>query len=121
MFCPKCRGEYREGFTRCAECDVPLTAELPPEPPGDGGGEETTTLVEVFSTFNEADIALIKSILDGEEIIYDFQGEFFHQMGISVTPVRLLVSEDEAERVRDILRELDLAPKDGEDPSQGTE
>ena len=29
MFCPKCHGEYREGFTRCASCDVDLVTELP--------------------------------------------------------------------------------------------
>lgn len=24
MICPKCKGEYREGFDRCYQCDVPL-------------------------------------------------------------------------------------------------
>jgi hypothetical protein len=33
MFCPKCRCEYRPGFTRCADCDVPLVEELPSLPP----------------------------------------------------------------------------------------
>ncbi len=28
MFCPKCKGEYREGFTSCAECGVDLVQEL---------------------------------------------------------------------------------------------
>jgi hypothetical protein len=116
MFCPNCRAEYREGFTRCADCDVPLTAGLPPEPRPSDDVDETATLVEVYSTFNEAEIALIKSILEGEEIIYDFQGEFFHQMGISGTPVRLLVPEEQAERVKDILRELDLVSKGDEEP-----
>ena len=32
MFCPKCRAEYREGFTVCADCGVPLVAELPASP-----------------------------------------------------------------------------------------
>jgi|SRR5277367_2441717 len=27
MFCPNCKAEYREGFTRCSDCDVDL-AEL---------------------------------------------------------------------------------------------
>ncbi len=31
MFCPVCKAEYREGFTRCAECD----AELVSYPPGE--------------------------------------------------------------------------------------
>lgn len=31
MFCPVCHAEYREGFTRCADCDVALVVELRPE------------------------------------------------------------------------------------------
>ena len=34
MFCPKCRAEYRPGFTRCADCDVDLVHELPVESSG---------------------------------------------------------------------------------------
>jgi hypothetical protein len=29
MYCPQCKAEYRQGFTRCADCDVALVAELP--------------------------------------------------------------------------------------------
>jgi len=29
MFCPECKAEYRVGFTRCADCDVDLVANLP--------------------------------------------------------------------------------------------
>jgi hypothetical protein len=32
MFCPICKSEYREGYTRCTDCDVPLVATLPPQP-----------------------------------------------------------------------------------------
>jgi hypothetical protein len=32
MFCPECQAEYRQGFTRCADCDVDLVYELPREP-----------------------------------------------------------------------------------------
>lgn len=31
MFCPKCRTEYRKGFYICADCEVTLVPELPPE------------------------------------------------------------------------------------------
>jgi hypothetical protein len=31
MFCPVCKAEYRQGFTRCADCDVELVWELPSE------------------------------------------------------------------------------------------
>jgi len=29
MFCPQCKAEYRQGFTRCADCDVDLAYALP--------------------------------------------------------------------------------------------
>jgi hypothetical protein len=29
MFCPKCKSEYRPGFTHCVDCDVDLVSELP--------------------------------------------------------------------------------------------
>ena len=32
MFCPVCKAEYREGYTRCADCDVDLVLALPSEP-----------------------------------------------------------------------------------------
>lgn len=31
-YCPKCKGEYRDEFTRCANCDIDLVAELTMEP-----------------------------------------------------------------------------------------
>ncbi|MCL5104188.1 MAG: DUF2007 domain-containing protein [Armatimonadetes bacterium] len=30
-YCPKCRYEYRAGFSRCPDCDVSLVEELPAE------------------------------------------------------------------------------------------
>ena len=29
MYCPECRGEYREGFSICKDCNIPLTDTLP--------------------------------------------------------------------------------------------
>lgn len=31
MYCPQCGSEYREGFTTCVDCQVPLVESLPPE------------------------------------------------------------------------------------------
>jgi hypothetical protein len=33
MFCPECQAEYRQGFTRCSDCDVDLVYTLPQESP----------------------------------------------------------------------------------------
>jgi hypothetical protein len=32
MWCPSCRTEYREGFSRCADCGADLVGALPPSP-----------------------------------------------------------------------------------------
>ena len=36
MYCPQCKAEYRQGFTRCADCDVDLVHEPPPAAHGLG-------------------------------------------------------------------------------------
>lgn len=37
-WCPKCKAEYREGFTECNTCHVPLVDELPAEEVSDHAG-----------------------------------------------------------------------------------
>jgi hypothetical protein len=34
VFCPVCKAEYREGFTKCSDCDVDLVKQLPDLEPG---------------------------------------------------------------------------------------
>ena len=103
MYCPKCRTEYRKGFTTCADCEIPLVEELPPEP------EQKPEYVEyahLLSTYNLSDIALIKSVFDGEDIIYYFQGESFTYL--MVQPTKLMVSKDDIERAKELIMDLDL-------------
>jgi len=73
MFCPECKAEYRPGFTHCADCDVDLVWELPPEalalrPRGEPGdpnedpfcsfwkGEDPRVHAELCSVLDEAGI-----------------------------------------------------------------
>ena len=102
MFCPKCKSEYREGFYKCADCGIDLVAEILPETEDEVGYVD---LVEVYSTYNQGDIAFIKSVLDGEDIHYFFQDENSSKL-IGVLHARLLVPVDEASRAREILQEL---------------
>jgi ribosomal protein S16 len=104
MFCPKCRAEYREGFSHCADCDSDLVDELPPEEK-----PQFTEYVEVLGTYNPADIALIKSILDAENITYYFNAEHFRDVQALAETVKLMVKKDEAEKAKEILQDLDLA------------
>lgn len=86
MFCPKCGREYGEDYRACPHC-----------------GDE---FVEVFSTYHQDDISFLKSILDGEDITYFFQGESSIMLIAAGAYARLLVKAEDAERVKEILRDL---------------
>jgi len=103
MFCPKCRSEYREGFYKCADCGVDLVVQIPPEVEDEVGYVD---LVEVYSTYQQGDIAFIKSIFDGEGITYYFEGESSIMLVAGGAYARLLVKAEEVQRAREILQEL---------------
>lgn len=108
MFCPKCKSEYREGFYQCTDCGVDLVTVLPPEPETD---IVYVDFVEVFSTYQQSDIAFIKSVLDGEDITYYFEGENSNLMVGGGAYARLLVKAEEAQRTIEILQELGFLEK----------
>ena len=104
MFCPKCKAEYRDGYIKCADCCVDLVVESPQR----SEDVQYVEMVEVFSTYNPGNVAVIKSVLDGEGTHYYFEGENSTMMVGAGAYARLLVQEDQAERVRDILQELEF-------------
>ena len=113
MFCPKCGTEYREGFYKCADCDIdlvyeppepPKLPELPPEPE-----PEFIDYEEVLATDNPGDIALLKSILESEGIVYFFKGEHCNYMRSLIDSVRLMVRKDQIEDARNLLADLKLS------------
>jgi catechol 2,3-dioxygenase-like lactoylglutathione lyase family enzyme len=64
MFCPKCKDEFRAGFTRCNDCDVDLVDALPPEEPEPPAPDYVT----VLETGDQTLVAVAKSVLDGAGI-----------------------------------------------------
>jgi hypothetical protein len=104
MFCPECKAEYRQGFTECSDCKVPLVHELPPEPQ-----PEYIQYEEILTTFNPFDIAVIKSLLDAEGIVYYFHGEHFNYVDPLVSPARLMVDKEQAGTAREVLKDLTLS------------
>ena len=107
MFCPQCRAEYRAGFVICAHCRKKLVRRLPPletEP-----APEYVAFSPLLATYNPGDIALVKSLLDGEGIVYFFQGEHFTYMRPLADPARLMVRTDQLPAAADILKDLDLS------------
>ena len=105
MYCPKCGAEYVEGVDHCPECGVTLVAQLDADA---SQSAEWAEFEQILTTFNAGDIALIKSILDGEGISYYFLGEAFNYVEPLAQPPRLMVRKDQAEQAREILSDLSL-------------
>ena len=101
MYCPQCKGEYREGFTQCADCQIPLVEE-PPQPESN---DTPLDLVEVLSTADPGLIALVKSVLEAEDIPYLAHGEHFSRMHATI-PVRFLIAKEDVEEAREVLKDL---------------
>lgn len=79
MFCPKCKAEYRKGFTTCTECLIPLVAKLPPEPEEK---PEYVKYVHLYSPQNAVELALLQSILDSENICYFVKNNNFGSLWV---------------------------------------
>ena len=104
MFCPECKSEFIEGITSCPVCEVKLIDELPPEPE-----PEFVDYKEILATYNPADIAFLKSILDSEGIQFFFKGEHFMYVRPLADPVRLMVRTDQAEKAFELLKDVALS------------
>ena len=63
MYCPQCGIEYRDGFTECADCHVPLLAGTAPEQPGDRF-DPALGLVIVLETNDPVQLAMAKGLLE---------------------------------------------------------
>ena len=110
MYCPECKAEYREGFTSCSDCQIPLVSELPDDAKvGQKGDLEGYIKFEpVLATHNQGDIAIIKSILDNENIQYHFKDEAMNLVRPHLEPAILMAQDDQVETVRHLFKDLDL-------------
>ena len=104
MFCPECRTEYREGFTVCADCNVNLVDSIPPIP-----DPEFVDFMELLGTYNPADVAFLKSLLESEGIQYFFKGEHFMHVRPLADPVRLMVRSDQINDAIELLKDVELS------------
>ena len=104
MYCPQCHAEYRPDIIECGDCRVPLVEFLPETSPL----SEPDNYLEVMATYNAADLAVIKSLLEAEKIAYYLHGENFHAMTPWVQPVKIFVREDHMETAKELLFSLDL-------------
>ena len=105
-WCPKCGAEYRDGFTRCASCDVPLVDRLTDEQSKEANKSETerecdkmvlpegmSSPIAVYTAKNRLEAESI------EEMLRDSQ----------TSRARQLIEQMQAELAENELSEDDLA------------
>jgi hypothetical protein len=105
MFCPKCRSEYRAGFTECAECRVPLVEKLPQEPEG-----EYVEWVTVLSTLDQNAVMVATSLLEDAGIPVFVKGEGLQSILGSVAKKELQVIPDNVAEARLLLEGGGIVP-----------
>jgi hypothetical protein len=74
VYCPQCRVEYRDGFTECSDCRVPLLAGTPPPEPA-RPFDPTLDLVVVLETNDGIQLALAKGMLEDSDIPFFVLGQ----------------------------------------------
>jgi hypothetical protein len=70
MFCPNCKLEYRAGFTRCSDCDVPLVASLSDAPVHTNAPQNPDAAEVLWTGTDSAISSAIADALHGAEISY---------------------------------------------------
>ena len=71
MFCPKCEGEFRAGFTRCERCNVDLVDELKPKTDETLPPRAPTSVAEYCGFFALDDAREARNRLREHEIVSD--------------------------------------------------
>ncbi len=99
MYCPECGSEYRQGFTRCSDCDRELVSQPP--------GRSDIKLVKVFESANPALLPVVKSLLEDAKIEFLTNNAPAQDLfGHLNEPVVFLVREEDVEAARELLDEI---------------
>jgi hypothetical protein len=86
MFCPNCKTEYREGFSRCSDCGADLVRELPKR--GNPNSDDSAELIWMGS--NPRAVAVVKKLLTGAGIQFSVGNPESHMLFTSALPSTLI-------------------------------
>jgi hypothetical protein len=105
MYCPQCRVEFRDGFTECSDCHVPLSAGTPsPEP---DLSDPTLGLVVALETDDGVELSLAKGLLEDAGIPFFVLGQIATLVqgvdGFLHKCVRVQVPRDREVEARELL------------------
>jgi len=102
-FCPKCKYEYRKGFTRCADCGSKLVDELPEEK------EVSVKLVPLHNQPGRIYSEMVKEVLEKNGIFCLIESGPLFSLGSAGSEEGysyILVPEDKYEEAKRILEEM---------------
>ena len=124
MYCPECRVEYREGFTECADCHIPLLPGSPPIEPDPF--DPALDLVVVLETDDAVQLALAKGLIEDAGIPFYLLGQIATLIQ-DVDPllhkvVQLQVPRDRELEARELLEPLlhpETVPPEAEEGETG--
>jgi len=110
MYCPQCGVEYRDGFSECSDCHVPLLAGTLPAEAADAPSDPALDLVVVVETNDRIQLALTKGLLEDADIPFFVLGQiatlvqdvdpFLHKW------VRVQVPRDREAEARELLESM---------------
>ena len=101
MFCPRCDAEYRSGFTRCSECDVPLVYRFPTRSAMPSTEESELVVLRTFTNNFEVDLA--RTTLEAAGIESMIRTGDSGGRGLVLSFMELLVRSEDVEDAQQIL------------------
>jgi len=110
VICPNCQSELnlddderKKGKIHCPECEsfIDFTA----NPPVVNNKKEYTQL---FSSLNQGDIGIVKSILDDGDIDYYVFGENFLSVDPLIQPARFFIANDQIDEAKELLKDFNF-------------
>lgn len=122
MFCPKCKLEYRQGFTTCSDCGVPLVRDLTDASVRSNEPQDPEGVDLLWTGTDPSASSAIANALDAAKI-------YFHTSTREVGPLPglampvyaiLIRARDQAiahTALADALRKLDSPAQDAAEPS----
>jgi hypothetical protein len=112
VYCPQCGCDYRDDFSECADCRVPLLAGTAPQKTAD----PTLGLVVVLETNDQVLVAFAKGLLEEARIPYFILGQIATLIqgidGLLNKWVRVQVPRDREAEARELLAELRQAERE---------